>query len=114
VAAPIVTAHPELATFERRIEDRPRGTIYVDVQQNARGKSVVSAYSARARKGATVSAPLRWLELTKSLTLERFTVRTMPRRLTRVGDLWGDALRAGNRDATVGSGLEQLMMEDGA
>jgi bifunctional non-homologous end joining protein LigD len=97
VAEEIIEARPELATLERRIEKRPRGTIYIDVQQNARGKSVVSAYSVRARKGAPVSAPLRWPELTGTLRLDRFTVRTMPRRLARVGDLWGDALRVGNR-----------------
>jgi bifunctional non-homologous end joining protein LigD len=105
LAAPIVGAWPDLATLERLIENRPRGTIYVDVQQNARGKSVVSAYSVRARNLAPVSAPLRWPELTGRLRLERFTVRTMPRRLARVGDLWGDALRAGNRDAAIAKGL---------
>jgi bifunctional non-homologous end joining protein LigD len=105
VAERVVEAHPELATLERRIDDRPRGTVYVDVQQNARGKSVVSAYSARARPGAKVSAPLRWPELTGRLRLERFTVRTMPKRLMRVGDLWGDALRIGNRDAVNATGL---------
>ncbi|MDQ3950070.1 MAG: non-homologous end-joining DNA ligase, partial [Gemmatimonadota bacterium] len=93
LAEEIVAARPELATLERTIEERPRGTIYLDVQQNARGKSVVSAYSVRARNRAPVSAPLRWPELTGTLRLERFTVRTMPRRLARVGDLWGDALR---------------------
>jgi bifunctional non-homologous end joining protein LigD len=105
IAERIVDAHPELATLERRIDDRPRGTIYVDVQQNARGKSVVSAYSVRARRGALVSAPLRWTELTGTLRLDRFTVRTMPRRLARVGDLWGDALRIGNRDVAIAKGL---------
>lgn len=105
IAAPIVDARPELATLVRRIEERPRGSIYVDVQQNARGKSVVSAYSGRARNGGPVSAPLRWPELTGTLRLERFTVRTMPRRLARVGDLWGDTLRAGNRDAAIAKGL---------
>jgi bifunctional non-homologous end joining protein LigD len=105
LAGEIVQARPELATLERMIAERPRGTIYLDVQQNARGKSVVSAYSSRARNRAPVSAPLRWPELTRSLRLERFTVRTMPRRLARVGDLWGDALRAGNRDAAMLNGL---------
>ncbi|MFN2566675.1 MAG: non-homologous end-joining DNA ligase [Gemmatimonadaceae bacterium] len=90
LAAEIVEDRPERATLERRIEERPRGTIYLDVQQNARGKSVVSAYSVRARKGAPVSAPLQWPELTGTLRLERFTVQTMPRRLARVGDLWGE------------------------
>ncbi len=103
VAKRVVAERPELATLERRIENRPRGTIYIDVQQNARGKSVVSPYSARARHSAPVSAPLRWPELTGTLRLDRFTVRTMPRRLARVGDLWGDVLRIGNRDDAVAS-----------
>jgi bifunctional non-homologous end joining protein LigD len=105
LAREIVEARPELATLERRIEDRPRGTIYLDVQQNARGKSVVSAYSVRAKDRAPVSAPLRWPELTGRLRLERFTVRTMPQRLARVGDLWGTTLRVGNRDAAMTKGL---------
>jgi bifunctional non-homologous end joining protein LigD len=104
IARELVEARSELATLERSIEDRPRGTIYVDVQQNARGKSVVSAYSARARNGAPVSAPLRWTELTGTLKLERFTVQTVPRRLARVGDLWGDTLLVGNRDAAMAKG----------
>ena len=101
LAEEVVEARPEVATLERRIEDRPRGSVYVDVQQNARGKSVVSAYSVRARDRAPVSAPLQWPELSGALRLDRFTVRTIPRRLARVGDLWGDALRAGNRDVAM-------------
>ena len=104
LARSIVDARPDLATMERHIDARPKGTIYLDVQQNARGKSVVSAYSVRARRGATVSAPLRWPELTGALRLERFTIRTMPRRLTRVGDLWGDALRADGRGRRLAKG----------
>ena len=106
IADEVVKECPKLATVERRIESRPRGAIYVDVQQNARGKSVVAAYSVRARTGATVSAPLRWTELTGLLRLERFTVGTMPRRLARAGDVWGDAMRAGNRSAMVESVLD--------
>jgi bifunctional non-homologous end joining protein LigD len=99
LAEEIVDTRPELATLERRIEKRPLRTIYLDVQQNARGKSVVSAYSARAKDRAPVSAPIQWPELTGTLRLERFTVRTMPRRVARVGDVWGDALHVGSRDA---------------
>ena len=105
LAEEVVEARPDWGTLERHIENRPRGTVYLDVQQNARGKSVVSAYSIRARRRATVSAPLRWPELTGTLRLDRFTVRTMPRRLRRVGDVWGDALRAGNSEDVVAKGL---------
>lgn len=96
VASRVAEAHPELATLERRLDKRPKRTIYVDAQQNARGKSMVSAYSARAREPGAVSAPLRWSELRSTLRLEAFTIRTMPARLARVGDLWGESLAKRN------------------
>jgi bifunctional non-homologous end joining protein LigD len=96
VAAHIASRHPKLATLARGIRERPRGTIYVDAQQNARGKSVASAYSVRERPGATVSAPLEWSELSQTLRLEDFTIETVPGRLQRVGDIWAKAMKRRN------------------
>ena len=88
------TAHrSDLATVERSIRARPAGTIYVDALQNARGKSMACAYSVRATDDATVSTPVRARELTSKLRTSAFTVRTLPARVNRTGDLWGDALR---------------------
>ena len=87
---------PRRATLERSIKARPPGTIYVDAQQNAEGKSVVAAYSLRERQGATVSAPLDWRELRPALRLESFTINTMPARLKKVGDLWGSVMKHPN------------------
>lgn len=89
---------PERATVERSIRARPPGTIYVDALQNARGKSAASAYSVRARPGETVSAPVRAAELTGRLRMSAFTVRTMPARIAREGDIWAEAL--GRRPTT--------------
>ena len=41
----------------------------------------MAPYSVRPLVGATVSAPLRWSEVKKGLTIERFTIRSMPRRV---------------------------------
>lgn len=92
LAEAVVAANPERATLERGIKARPKGSIYVDALQNARGKSMAAAYSARAKPAAPVSAPLRTRELTGRLRIEAFTVKSMPARLSRVGDLWGDAI----------------------
>lgn len=94
IAQVVVAAKPERATVERSIGARPKGTIYVDAMQNARGKSAASAYSVRARAGATVSAPLDRRELTAKLRMDAFTVGTMPARVAKRGDVYGDALGA--------------------
>jgi bifunctional non-homologous end joining protein LigD len=101
IAERIVEANPELTTLERSVKARPAGTIYVDAQQNAEGKSVVAAYSVRERPAAPVSAPLGWQELRRGLRIDAFTIETMPARLRRVGDLWGTAMRHRNTQRTI-------------
>jgi DNA ligase D len=59
--------------------------IFVDYNQNARDRTIASAYSIRAKPGAPVSAPLDWDEL-PSVAPEDFTVATMPARFAEVGD----------------------------
>ena len=92
LAGAVAAADPEHATLERGIKARPKGSIYVDALQNARGKSMAAPYSVRAKPAAPVSAPLRERELTSRLRIETFTVKSMPARLTRTGDVWGDAI----------------------
>lgn len=92
IAGVAVRLRPELATVERSIHGRPAGSIYVDAMQNARGKSAASAYSVRARAGATVSTPVEPEELTGRLRMGAFTTRTLPARIAQVGDIWGRAL----------------------
>jgi bifunctional non-homologous end joining protein LigD len=92
LAEAVVAASPETATVERGVKARPKKSIYVDALQNARGKSMAAPYSVRARPAASVSAPLRLRDLTGRLRIDAFTVGTMPARVRRVGDLWGDAI----------------------
>ena len=107
--ARVVAAHrPDLATVERSKRARPDGTIYVDAMQNARGKSMACAYSVRAKDAATVSAPLREQELTTRLRPTAFTLRSMPARVSRAGDLWGDALGERASAKTIRSALIAL------
>jgi len=105
IAAHVVAKHPELATLERGIRQRPKGTIYVDAQQNARGKSVAGAYSVRERPGAPVSAPLRWDELRPTLRIEDHTIESMPRRLDVVGDVWREAMKHRNSARAIDRAL---------
>jgi DNA ligase D len=59
--------------------------IFIDYNQNARDRTIASAYSVRPKPGAPVSAPVTWDELTK-FAPEDFTVATMPARFAEVGD----------------------------
>ena len=51
------------------------GRIFIDWLRNQRGATAVMPYSARARAGAPVAAPLTWRELDKADTAARWTVR---------------------------------------
>ena len=59
--------------------------IFVDYNQNARDRTIASAYSVRPKPGAPVSAPVTWEEL-RDVEPEDFTVATMPARFADLGD----------------------------
>ncbi len=59
--------------------------IFVDYNQNARDRTIASAYSLRPKGGAPVSAPFAWEEL-HEIAPEDFTVASMPARFAEVGD----------------------------
>jgi bifunctional non-homologous end joining protein LigD len=72
-----------------------QGCVYLDYLQNRRGQTIAAPYSVRPHPGGTVSTPLRWQEVKRGLDSGKFTIRTMPRRLERVGDLWKPILGPG-------------------
>ena len=88
VATVVASRHPKVATVERTVARRPRGTVYVDFLQNIMGKTLAAAYSARASDYAGVSTPLAWTELDGAIDPREFTIRTAPARFREVGDLW--------------------------
>lgn len=96
VATRVAERHPKETTVTRWVQSRPTAAVYVDYLQNIRGKTVASVYSARATPDATVSAPLRWSELTPDLDPREFTIESMAARLRDVGDLWRDEIRRTN------------------
>lgn len=61
--------------------------IFVDFNQNARDRTMASAYSVRATPIATVSTPLSWDEL-RAADPDDYTIATVPALLARRGDPW--------------------------
>jgi DNA ligase D-like protein (predicted polymerase) len=74
---------PDLATSKWWKEERHG--VFLDYNQNAKDRTVASAYSVRPKPDARVSAPLTWDEL-RDCRPEEFTLRTMPARFAAVGD----------------------------
>src|SRR4029077_5502020 len=74
---------PDLATSKWWKEERHG--VFLDYNQNAKDRTVASAYSVRPVPDARVSAPLGWDEVA-GVEPDRFTVRTVPERLRTVGD----------------------------
>jgi bifunctional non-homologous end joining protein LigD len=87
VATMVADAHPKLATIERSVKARGR-RIYVDYLQNSLGKTLASAYSARASVFAGVSTPLTWEEVDEGVSPRDFTVKNFGERLKAAGDPW--------------------------
>ncbi len=88
---------PDQVTLERSVAKRPAGRIYIDYSQNGYGRPLTVVYSARPFPGATVSAPVAAAELGPGLTSALFTIKTMPARLKKVGDLWKDFWKSRQR-----------------
>ncbi|CAJ1586242.1 non-homologous end-joining DNA ligase [[Mycobacterium] wendilense] len=99
VAREVERRAPDLATSRWWKEER-RG-VFVDFNQNAKDRTVASAYSVRSRPDARVSTPLHWDEV-PGCRPEDFTVATVPDRYAEVGDPWADM------DAAAG-GLDSLL-----
>jgi bifunctional non-homologous end joining protein LigD len=87
IATVVAQKHPKIATVERMV--RARGArVYIDYLQNIPGKTLATAYSARASDYAGVSTPLTWDEVDTGVQREAFTLDAMPARMRSVGDLW--------------------------
>jgi DNA ligase D len=97
----------DVATTTWRVADR--SGVFVDFGQNARDRTIASAYSVRPTPDARVSTPLRWDEVARS-DPSRFTVPTLPKRLEKVGDLTAGMWR---RKASLLPRFEQLGLPPG-
>jgi DNA ligase D-like protein (predicted polymerase) len=99
VAREVERRAPELATSAWWKEERQG--VFVDFNQNAKDRTVASAYSVRATPDARVSTPLHWDEVA-GCDPASFTMATVPGRFEETGDPWA------GMDDTAG-GLEPLL-----
>jgi bifunctional non-homologous end joining protein LigD len=93
-AVALATAEPERFTANLAKVKR-KGRIFIDYLRNQRGATAIMPYSARAREGAPVAAPINWDELDEMEGGNRFTVRDadllLKRASSRALQGWGEA-----------------------
>src|SRR5471030_654347 len=97
LAQELARRHPSLITAEYSVAKRPRGRVLVDYNQNRWGSTLASVYSVRPRPEATVSTPVTWKEIEKGVCIEDFTVKNVPARVAKLGDLWRPLLQKRGR-----------------
>ena len=93
-ASEVARRKPQIATVERTIAKRKSTQVYVDWMQNARGKSLASAFTARAKAKASVSMPLTWKQIEKGVKIADFTITNVPELLGEKGDAWADFFKS--------------------
>ena len=93
-ASEVARRAPQIATVERTIAKRKSTQVYVDWMQNARGKSLASAFTARAKPKASVSMPLTWKQIEKGIKIADFTITNVPELLKKKGDAWADFFKS--------------------
>jgi bifunctional non-homologous end joining protein LigD len=93
----IAEAEPEMFTANIRKVQR-KGRIFLDWLRNQRGATAVMPYSARAREGAPVAAPIAWEELDRYQGGNHFTVHDADELIERASSKmlagWGEAKQA--------------------
>ena len=93
-AAALAQAEPERFTATMSKQKR-KGKIFIDWLRNQRGSTAVMPYSARARSGAPVAAPVSWGELDSFDSAAEFSIGDAQRLIDRAGEAglagWGSA-----------------------
>src|SRR5207248_2812407 len=90
LAAEVARRAPKIATVQRSLAKRQKQQVYVDAMQNARGKTIAAAYSARVKPGATVSMPLTWKQIEKGVKISDFTIENLSSLIKKHGGAWKD------------------------
>jgi bifunctional non-homologous end joining protein LigD len=99
VAREVENRAPDLATSRWWKEERQG--VFVDFNQNAKDRTIASAYSVRPSEDARVSTPLTWAEV-PGCRPEEYTLAAVLERFAEAGDPWADI------DGSSGS-LEPLL-----
>jgi bifunctional non-homologous end joining protein LigD len=107
----LAARHPDELTTQFRKADRG-GRILVDVLRNRYAQTAVPPYAVRPRPGAPVATPIDWDELADpKLRPDRWTLKSLPRRLSAKGDPWADIASFARGLSRASKRLDELRAE---
>ncbi|KAB2952310.1 DNA polymerase domain-containing protein [Heliorestis acidaminivorans] len=82
-------------TLKRSIKERGN-SLYLDCWQIGQGKTLASVYSPRPLRGAPVSTPLHWSEVTSKVKPSSFSIKTVSERVSQKGDFFAPTIKEKN------------------
>ena len=85
---------PEFTSLIRSPSKRKK-RVYLDYLQNRAGQTLAAPYSVRPRPDATVATPLFWKEVKSGLSPKDFTIKNVPQRVEKIGDIFHKILGKG-------------------
>jgi bifunctional non-homologous end joining protein LigD len=95
LAVTLAGEHPNLLAPSHGSTHRGK-LVTIDHAQNSIGRNTAAPYTLRARPGAPVSTPLSWDDVHgKKIRPADFTLRTVPARIQKLGDLFQPLLTKG-------------------
>jgi bifunctional non-homologous end joining protein LigD len=89
IAHYLVEKYPSKLTLKLKKSERGR-KIFVDTLRNAWGATAVAPYAVRAKEGAPIATPLKWSEISALTTPQKYTIKNIFQRISRIGDPWKD------------------------
>ena len=89
IARYLIEQHPTKLTLKLKKSARGK-RIFVDTLRNAWSATSVAPYGVRAKEGAPIATPIKWSELSALTSAQKYTIKNIFQRISRVGDLWKD------------------------
>ena len=97
LAQELASRHPALMTAEYRVAKRPRAACWSTTTRTPGAGRSPRSTRCGPHPAAAVSTPVTWKEVERGIRIEDFTVKNVPARVRKLGDLWKPLLRARGR-----------------
>jgi bifunctional non-homologous end joining protein LigD len=89
IAQHLVNEYPKKLTLKMSKNERGK-KIFLDILRNSWSATSVAPYGVRAKEGAPVATPLKWSELASLSSSQKYTIKNIFQRLSRMKDPWKD------------------------